>query len=214
MMVQYTGKAEDYFKNRDFVHQIGFYTPNWRTFVLNHHKMFGSGPFYYTTNTFGKLIYMGEEVDCSRLKFHAAYGAWGTHSVEVVQQDPIDVPTMFTEGNDMSKTGINHIHMFVEDLEEAEYACNVLNIPIVTVGYPDISNALEKAAATGADPDEIRKNADKPNFMVIDMRKDLGMMVQLIPEKAILLHKLILNSRREWDGTTDLFRELGGKKNE
>lgn len=211
--MEYTGRWEDYFKDRDFVHQIGFYAPDWKAFAMNHHRIFGSGPFYYTTNTFGRLLYMGQEVDCSDLKFHAAYGAWGTHSVEVVQQEPADVPTMFTAAGDMSSIGLNHIHMFVEDLAEAEHACRILGIPVVTVGYPDIQNALEKAAAAGADPEDIIKNADKPSFMVIDMRKELGMMVQLITPKAKLLHQLILGSRKNWDGKTDLFRELGGKKN-
>ena len=205
----YTGEWKDYFKNRDFVHQIGFYSSDWKGFVKKHHEIFGSGPFYYTTNKFGRLIYKGKEVDCTNLKFHAAYGGWGSHSVEVVQQEPVDVPTMFTEANDMNGCGINHIHMFVEDLEEAEYACKVLEIPVITVGYPDLQNALEKAAAAGADLEEIRKNASKPSFMVVDMREQIGMMVQLITPKAAMIHNLLINSRKDWDGKTELFRRLG-----
>ena len=201
-------EVKNYFKNRDFVHQIGFYAPDWKAFALAHHERFGSGPFYYTTNTFGRLIYRGREVDCKGLKFHAAYGAWGSHSVEVVQQQPIDVPTMFTDGNDMTQSGMNHIHMFVEDLGEAEQACHLLNIPVVTIGYPDIENALAKAKATGTDPAPILANADKPSFMVVDMRKDLGMMVQLIPPRAAAIHKLLLQARKDWDGKTELFRKL------
>ena len=201
-------EVKNFFKNRDFVHQIGFYAPDWKAFALAHHERFGSGPFYYTTNTFGRLIYHGREVDCKGLKFHAAYGAWGSHSVEVVQQQPIDVPTMFTDGNDMTQPGMNHIHMFVEDLGEAEQACHLLNIPVVTIGYPDIENALAKAKATGTDPAPILANADKPSFMVVDMRKDLGMMVQLIPPRAAAIHKLLLQARKDWDGKTELFRKL------
>lgn len=198
-----------YFKNRDFVHQLGFYAPDWKAFVEKHHARFGSGPFYYTTNTFGRLIYRGQEVDCSNLKFHAAYGAWGTHTVEVVQQEPIDIPTMFTDGNDMTCTGINHIHMFVEDLEEAQQACKLLNIPVVTIGYPNIQNAVEKANATGANVDEILADAQKPSFMVVDMREELGMMVQLITPRAAMIHNLLINAGKNWDGKTDLLRKLG-----
>ena len=154
------------------------------------------------------MIYRGKEIDCKGLQFHAAYGAWGSHSVEVVQQEPINVPTMFTDGNDMTKPGINHIHMFVEDLAEAEKACNLLGIPIVTIGYPDLANALEKAKATGANPAQILANADKPSFMVVDMRETLGMMVQLITPRAAAIHNLLLQARKEWDGETDLFRKL------
>lgn len=207
--MSYTGDWKDYFKNRDFVHQIGFYAPDWKRFALKHHELFGSGPFYYTTNTFGRLIYRGEEVDASELKFHAAYGAWGSHTVEVVQQEPLRTPTMFTDGNDMTCAGINHIHMFVEDLAEAQYACEVLDIPIVTIGYPDMQNAMEKAKATGADLEQILKNADKPSFMVVDMRRDLGMMVQLITPRAAQIHNLLINARKDWDGKTELFRKLG-----
>lgn len=201
-------ELKNYFKDRDFVHQIGFYAPDWKAFARAHHERFGSGPFYYTTNTFGRLIYRGKEIDCKGLQFHAAYGAWGSHSVEVVQQEPINVPTMFTDGNDMTKPGINHIHMFVEDLAEAEKACNLLGIPIVTIGYPDLANALEKAKSTGANPAQILANADKPSFMVVDMRETLGMMVQLITPRAASIHNLLLQARKEWDGETDLFRKL------
>lgn len=205
----YFGKWEDYFKNRDFVHQVGFYAPDWKAFVENHHRIFGSGPFYYTTNTFGKLLYYGEEVDCSGLEFHAAYGAWGSHSVEVVEQVPKDVPTMFRAGNDMDAVGINHLHMFVEDLAEAEQACEVLEIPVATVGYPDLANALKKAEATGTSKEAILANAGKPSFMVVDMRKTLGMMVQLITPRAKRLHDAILRAASDWDGQTDLLRKLG-----
>lgn len=204
----YTGEWKAYFKNRDFVHQIGFYAPDWKSFAQKHHELFGSGPFYYTTNTFGRLIYRGKEVDCTGLKFHAAYGAWGSHSVEVVQQEPIEIPTMFTDGNDMFCAGMNHLHMFVEDLAEAQKACKILEIPIVTIGYPDLHNAVEKAIVTGVDPREIYETINKPSFMVVDMRRDLGMMVQLIPPRAAMIHNLLIQARKSWDGQTELFRKL------
>lgn len=204
----YEGDLKDYFKGRDFVHQVGFYAPDWKKFAQEHHDLFGSGPFYHTTNTFGKLIYRGEEVDCSNLKFHACYGGWGSHSIEVVQQEG-DAPTMFTEGNDMGEAGFNHIHMFVEDLEQAIEACEYNNIPIVTIGYADVENALKKAAQTGADVEEIKARASKPSFMVVDMREQFGCMVQLIGPSAKMIHNLLISSRQGWDGETDLFRKLG-----
>ena len=109
----------------------------------------------------------------------------------------------------MTCAGINHIHMFVEDLAEARHACEVLDIPVVTIGYPDKKNALEKAKATGTDPELILESADKPSFMVVDMRRDLGMMVQLITPRASQIHNLLINARKGWDGYTDLFRKLG-----
>ncbi len=205
---KFEGDYKDYFKGRDFVHQIGFYAPDWKEFAQNHHDLFGSGPFYHTTNTFGKLIYRGEEVDCTDLKFEACYGGWGSHSIEVVQQVG-DAPTMFTEVNDMLAMGVNHLHVFVEDMEEALHACEALNIPVITIGYSDLEKALEKARATGADEEDVRAKASKPSFMVIDMREQFGALVQLIGPSAAMVHNLIINSMVEWDGETDLFRELG-----
>ena len=205
---KYEGDLKDYFKGRDFVHQVGFYAPDWKAFAQNHHDLFGSGPFYHTTNTFGKLIYRGEEVDCSGLKFEACYGGWGSHSIEVVQQVG-DAPTMFTEFNNMTQMGVNHLHVFVEDLEQALEACELLNIPVITVGYSDLEAALEKARATGADEEEIRAKASKPSFMVVDMREQFGAMVQLIGPSAAMVHNMIIQSMVDWDGETDLFRELG-----
>lgn len=205
---KYEGDLKDYFKGRDFVHQVGFYAPDWKEFAQNHHDLFGSGPFYHTTNTFGKLIYRGKEVDCKGLKFEACYGGWGSHSIEVVQQVG-DAPTMFTEFNDMNAMGINHLHCFVEDLGQALEACELLDIPVITIGYSDLEAALKKAEATGADPEEIRAKASKPSFMVVDMRDKFGALVQLIGPSASKVHNLIIKSMIDWDGETELFRELG-----
>ena len=45
----------DYFKNRDFVHQIGFYSPDAEQFVREHNRLFGSGPYFTTVNKFSKI---------------------------------------------------------------------------------------------------------------------------------------------------------------
>lgn len=37
---------------------------------------------------------------------------------------------MFSTCNDMDAVSIDHLHMFVEDLSEAEHACQVLKIPV------------------------------------------------------------------------------------
>ncbi len=201
----------EYFHGRDWVHQVGFYAPDWRAFVENHNRLFGSGPFFHTVNTFGKLLYHGEEVDCAGLEFRAAYGAWGAHSIEVVEQSDLSVPTMFTEINDTSKPGFNHLHMFVESLEEAQDACDFLAIPVITVGYPDLENALEKARATGADEALVRANAGKPSFMVCDMRKEVGYCIQFIEPRAKSLHDAIVQARDAWDGSAEtLLIPMGG----
>lgn len=193
----------DYLKGRDWVHQVGFYAPDWRKFVENHNRLFGSGPFFHTVNTFGKLLYHGEEVDCKGMEFRAAYGSWGAHSIEVVEQSDLSVPTMFTEINDTSMPGFNHLHMFVESLEEAQDACAFLDIPVITVGYPDLENALAKARATGTDEEMVRANAGKPSFMVVDLRKEVGYCIQFIEPRAKNLHDAIVGARDKWDGSVE-----------
>ena len=124
-----------YFEGKDWVHQLGFCAPDWHAFMTAHNRLFGSGPFFYTTNTFGKLLYHGEEVDCKGLEFHACYGAWGSHSIEVVTQNDWSIPTMFTELNKEEEPGLNHVHIFVDSLAEAQDACDFLGIDVITVGY-------------------------------------------------------------------------------
>ena len=120
---------------------------------------------------------------------------------------------MFTELNKEDEPGFNHIHMFVEDLQEAKEACEALGIPIITIGYPDLENALEKARATGVSEDEVRASAGKPSFMVADMRDQLGFAVQFITPRAKRLHDAIIGARDRWDGDPEtMFIPMGGKR--
>lgn len=204
---------KDYFKGRDWVHQLGFYAPNWKEFMTKHHEMFGSGPFYYTTNKFSKLLYHGEEVDCSNLEFRACYGAYGSHSVEVVEPHPFSVPTMYTDANEEGTPGFNHIHIFVEDLEEAIEACEALDMPVVTVGYADPENAIEKLKSIGASEEDIQQayeNAKHPSFVVVDMRQSAGCFVQLVTPRAKRQHDMLIEAKKTWDGDeSTLFRAFG-----
>ena len=212
MTVVSTKHFESYFKDRDWVHQLGFCAPDWRGFMTEHNRLFGSGPFLYTTNTFGRLLYHGEEVDCTGLEFHACYGAWGSHSIEVVTQNDWSIPTMFTELNEPGVPGLNHVHMFVESLEEAQDACDFLKIPVITVGYPDLENALAKARAAGVDEDVVRASAGTPSFMVADMRAQVGFAVQFITPRAKRLHEAIIGARERWDGSAEhMFIPMTGK---
>lgn len=197
----------DYFKNRDWIHQIGFYAPDAEAFALEHHKLFGSGPYFTTVNKFRKIIYRGRELE-NPFSLRAYYGGWGSHSIEVVQQlTPGD--SMYTDFNDMDKPGINHIHMHVESLQEAKEACEALGIPIVVIGYSDISGALEKCKSMGIDPKSVGLDENKISFMVVDMTKDLGMMVQLVDDGCLLIHNMVREAMEGWDGETDLIRKLG-----
>ena len=75
-----------------------------------------------------------------------------------------------------------------------------------------MANAIEKAKATGADVEAIKKNAGKASFMVCDMRKELGFAVQLITPRAQALHNAIIGAKDKWDGSAEtMFIPLGGK---
>ena len=101
------------------------------------------------------------------------------------------------------------MHMFVESLEEAKKACEALDIPIVVIGYNDLTAALAKCEAMGIDPASVGLDESKIGFMVVDMTERLGMMVQLISDGAKLLHNMVMDAGRDWDGETDLIRPLG-----
>jgi hypothetical protein len=102
--------------------------------------------------------------------------------------------------------------MFVESLEEAQDACDFLKIPVITVGYPDLENALAKARAAGVDEDVVRASAGTPSFMVADMRAQVGFAVQFITPRAKRLHDAIIGARERWDGTAEhMFMPMTGK---
>jgi electron transfer flavoprotein alpha/beta subunit len=118
---------------------------------------------------------------------------------------------MFTELNQQDEPGLNHVHMFVDSLEEAQDACDFLQIPVITVGYPDLENALAKARATGVDESVVMASAGTPSFMVADLRKQVGFAVQFIPPRAKRLHDAILAAKERWDGSSEhMFIPLGG----
>lgn len=119
---------------------------------------------------------------------------------------------MFTELNKEEEPGLNHVHIFVDSLAEAQDACDFLGIDVITVGYPDLENTLEKARATGTDEAMVRANAGKPSFMVADMRKDLGFAVQFVEPRAKNLHDAIIGAREKWDGSQEtMFIPMGGR---
>ena len=109
----------------------------------------------------------------------------------------------------MDKPGINHLHMFVENLEEAKEACEALDIPIVVIGYNDLSGAISKCEAMGIDPATLGLDESKIGFMVVDMTEQLGMMMQLIDSGAKFIHDMVMEAGKDWDGQTDLIRSMG-----
>ena len=101
------------------------------------------------------------------------------------------------------------MHMFVESLEEAKKACEALDIPIVVIGYNDLTAALAKCEAMGIDPASVGLDESKIGFMVVDMTEQLGMMMQLIDAGAKFIHDMVMEAGKDWDGETDLIRPMG-----
>jgi hypothetical protein len=68
---------------------------------------------------------------------------------------------------------------------------------------------IAKCEAMGIDPASVGLDESRIGFMVVDMTERLGMMVQLIGGSAKLIHDLVIDAGRDWDGETDLIRPMG-----
>ncbi len=67
---------------------------------------------------------------------------------------------------------------------------------------------MEKVEATGTRKEDIVANVGKPSFMVVDMYKALGMMVQLL-HRGPNDYDTILRVAADWDGKMELLGKLG-----
>jgi hypothetical protein len=176
-------ELEKYFWGRSFVPQVGFYAPDWKAFAEKHHAIFGSGPFFYIAeNTFDKLLYRGREIP---LKLACCYGAWGDGSIEIVQQ-LYDGDSYYSEINDMDKPGINHLHMFVDDVEDAIKAAEALGYEATTLGWTQ----------------------GKLTFCMVDMVKDFGCYFEFYGIGVKGMHDFLASAAKDWDGESDLFTDM------
>ena len=171
--------------------QIGFISPDWKATCQKHHDVFGSGPFLtIERQTFDKVVRRGDDPNSTgyitNMELACAYGAWGDKSIEVVQQLSPE-PTYYTELNgDTGMLGINHLHMFVDN----------------------IRHTILEFREYGYDYDTLGWAQGQLAFAMIDLRKDFGTYIEIYPKTNQMMFGAIAGVAQGWDGETDLFRDL------
>lgn len=117
-------------------------------------------------------------------------------------EDDYEGDLFFFGDRDRKYPNINHMHMFVENLDEALPACDANGINVCCIGYSDPEATKTKFAALG----KTVANKDLEEhitFIILDLLDDLGMRIQLIEPSALSLHNAILSLRNSWNPKTD-----------
>ena len=99
------------------VRQIAYFVPDVRAAALDHHRRFGSGPYFVADNI--PLRHSLHRGAPQPLDHSSAYGQWGGVMLEFVQQNnpgPSAFHDMYPEGS--GRTGIHHVALFVDDVKE------------------------------------------------------------------------------------------------
>jgi hypothetical protein len=159
------------------VRQIAYFCGDVRRAALDHHRLFGSGPFFVLDRiTLARATYRGAEND---LVHSSAYGQFGSVMVEFVQQDSEGASPfreMFAEG----ETGLHHVALFEDDLEAA------------------VARFASKGHA-----EAFRGTMDDGfQFVFIDTLASLGHMVELYrPVPALVgFYDMVADAAAGWNG--------------
>ena len=103
--------------------QIAYFCADIRTAATEHHRLFGSGPYFVAEHIpLKRAVHRGVE---RPLDHSSAYGQWGEVMVEFVQQNNPD-PSPFHDlyPDPTTRGGLHHVALFVDDVdaELARYA--------------------------------------------------------------------------------------------
>lgn len=100
------------------VRQLAYFVPDVREAALNHHRLFGSGPYFVAEHIpLRASLHWGQECP---LDHSSAYGQWGDLMIEFVQQNnpgPSAFHDMYPEHS--GRFGFHHVAMFVDDVDAA-----------------------------------------------------------------------------------------------
>jgi hypothetical protein len=171
--------------------QIGFISPDWKATCLQHHKVFGSGPWLTVEHqVMDRVIRRGDDPDQTGYESHmelaCAYAAWGDKTIEVVQQLSPE-PSYYTELNAAhGMLGINHMHMYVDNIRDTILEFREYGLDYDTLGW--IQGRL--------------------CFAMVDMMKDFGTFIEIYPMTNKTMIGTVQKASEGWDGETDMFRDL------
>lgn len=162
------------------IRQIAYFVPDIRAAALDHHRLFGSGPYFVVDNiALRHSLYRGEP---RPLDHSSAYGQWGNVMIEFVQQNnpgPSAFHDMYPEGSDRS--GIHHVAVFVDDVKEELARLNARNFE--TAFYGEMNDGFA--------------------FAFADTVSAYGHMIELYQPLPQLtdFYEMVARSAAEFDGT-------------
>ncbi|RGP41744.1 hypothetical protein BPTFM16_02052 [Altererythrobacter insulae] len=168
-------------KLRDLrVRQLAWFVPDIEAAAYEHHKLFGSGPFF----TFSHVPLEWSEHRGQRVHHDhsSAYGQWGDVMVEFVTQhgtDPSAFHDMFEPGS--TNRALHHMAIWVESLEQA----------IADFSAQDISLVQLSKVASGT------------RYAFVDARKTMGHMLELYEptEQLTDFYQMVRQASKDWDGS-------------
>lgn len=95
--------------------QIAYFVPDVRAAALEHHRTYGSGPFYIVDQVVMPFCqYRGKHVDWD---LSSAFGQWGDVQIEFNQQND-DAPSVFHDvfPSGSGRYGLHNLGFIVDDL--------------------------------------------------------------------------------------------------
>jgi catechol 2,3-dioxygenase-like lactoylglutathione lyase family enzyme len=145
------------------VRQIAYFVADVRVAALNHHRRFGSGPYFVAEHIpLRRSLYRGVE---QPLDHSSAYGQWGTVMLEFVQQNnpgPSAFHDLYPAGG--GRFGLHHVAIFVDDIHAA----------------------MERFNGAGGATALYAEMNDGFAFAMIDLVADMGHMLELYEPKPQL----------------------------
>ena len=103
------------------IRQIAYYVEDVREAARRHSALFGSGPFFIMNLPPLDVVYRGNRIAYDQT---GAVGQWGKVQVELLQENgdgPSILHELYPKGS--GRTGIHHVAMFVDDVEDAVARC-------------------------------------------------------------------------------------------
>ena len=136
--------------------QIAYFVPDVRAAALEHHRTFGSGPFYVAENVQLPLCeYRGGP---AHWNISSAFGQWGDVQIEFMQQDD-DAASIFHDvfPAGSGRYGMHHLAFIVDDLWDAGRSFENQGHPIAL--HARMANGIEALLI-----DTIRSNGHMLEF--------------------------------------------------
>ena len=99
------------------IRQIGYVVEDIRKAAEQHHRMFGSGPFFVGDHSRATVTFEGKEVE---FRYSVAFGQCGRVQVELLQAHD-DLPSILNRRHPFGSGlyGMHHVAVFADDLDSA-----------------------------------------------------------------------------------------------